>query len=68
MSFVILDDGVIYTVGSNKFNELGYQREDNSQSPQKVLALEDKFVTSVGCGDTFSVAITEGQNRIYHRS
>eukprot|EP00794_Sanderia_malayensis_P007994 gene7994-8853_t len=56
---LLTDDGVIYTVGSNTFNQLGYQREDNVLTPQKVLALEDKIVTSVGCGDTFSVAVTE---------
>ncbi len=55
-----LDDGVIYTVGSNTFNQLGYQREENLLTPQKVLALEDKIVSSVGCGDTFTVAVTEG--------
>lgn len=55
----LTDDGVLYTVGSNTFNQLGYQREDDSLMPQKVLALEDKCITSVGCGDTFSVAVTD---------
>ena len=57
----ILDDGVLYTVGSNSFSQLGYQREDNTMIPQRVLALEDKFITYVGCGDTFTVAVTEGK-------
>ncbi|XP_065070111.1 serine/threonine-protein kinase Nek8-like [Rhopilema esculentum] len=55
----LTDDGVLYTVGSNSFFQLGYQREDNAVTPQKVLALEDKVITYVGCGDTFTLAVTE---------
>jgi len=55
----ITDDGVLYTVGSNSFSQLGYQREDNSITPQRVIALKDKVIVSVGCGDTFTVAVTE---------
>ena len=63
-AFLFSDDGVLYTVGSNTFNQLGYQREDDSLMPQKVLALEDKCITSVGCGDTFSVAVTDGNEAL----
>ena len=60
MNITSLDDGVLYTVGSNSFSQLGYQREDNSITPQRVIALKDKVIVNVGCGDTFTVAVTEG--------
>ena len=60
MAMISLDDGVLYTVGSNSFHQLGYQREDNSINPQRVIALKNKVIIDVGCGDTFTVAVTEG--------
>lgn len=49
--------GECYTFGSNQFSQLGYNTEyKKDRFPQK---LETLVVSTVACGDTFSVAVTK---------
>ena len=54
-------DGQLYTCGANQFGQLGYQTDFNSKQAGQVLTLQGQRITMVGCGDTFSVAVSEGK-------
>ncbi|EDO46185.1 predicted protein [Nematostella vectensis] len=55
-TLVLLQNGKLYSFGSNSFGQLGYVREGVSRFPQLVESLND--VSYVACGDTFSVAVS----------
>ena len=54
---VLTASGKCMTFGSNSFGQLGYEREGASREPRVVKGLEDKKLTFVSCGDTFTVAV-----------
>ena len=55
---VLTASGKCVTFGSNSFGQLGYEREGASRKPLVVQALENKKLTFVSCGDTFTVAVS----------
>lgn len=55
---VLTASGKCLTFGSNSFGQLGYEREGASREPQVVQTLENKKLTFVSCGDTFTVAVS----------
>ncbi|CAH1773932.1 unnamed protein product [Owenia fusiformis] len=59
----ISEDGQLYTFGTNQFGQLGHDVCPD-RSPGLVKTLQMERVTHVGCGDTFTVAITE-KGKIY---
>ena len=66
LSFLIsnpLVDGQLYTCGANQFGQLGYQTDFNSKQAGQVLTLQGQRITMVGCGDTFTVAVSEGKRK-----
>lgn len=57
--------GQCYTFGSNQFGQLGYESDPNERGqPHCVMALQSYCVSAVGCGDTYSVAVTE-DNKVF---
>ena len=58
--YFCLDSGLVFTVGSNKNNQLGYQRVKGDLRPQLVESLSKKKIQHISCGDTYTVAITTG--------
>jgi NIMA (never in mitosis gene a)-related kinase len=57
---MLTDKGQCYTVGSNAFGQLGYERDSALKGPMLVKGLDGKHVEIVQCGDTFTTAITSG--------
>lgn len=55
-------DGELYTCGANQFGQLGYQTDLNIKQAGRVTTLSDHKVTMVACGDTFTVAVTQGNH------
>ena len=55
---VITSKNQCFTFGSNSFGQLGYHREGASREPRRVTALETRELTTVACGDTFTVAVS----------
>lgn len=55
-------DGELYTCGANQFGQLGYQTDLNIKQAGRVTTLNDHKVTMVACGDTFTVAVTQGNH------
>ena len=55
---VITAGNKCFTFGSNSFGQLGYHRDLAIRVPQMVPSLEEKTLTSVACGDTFTVAVS----------
>lgn len=53
-----LDEGEIYTTGSNDFGQLGANGREAQLSPVRVAALERYIVTHIACGPTHTVAVT----------
>ena len=62
--FTITVDGELYTCGANQFGQLGYQTDFNSKQAGQVVALKDHKVSRVECGDTFTVAVVQGELHI----
>jgi len=58
---ILTASGKCLTFGSNSFGQLGYDREGASREPQVVQALENKKLTFVSCGDTFTVAVSNNR-------
>ena len=58
---MLTEKGHCYTVGSNAFGQLGYQRDSALKGPLLVRGLDGKHVEIVQCGDTFTTAITSGE-------
>ncbi|XP_014773599.1 serine/threonine-protein kinase Nek8 isoform X1 [Octopus bimaculoides] len=57
---VVTVSGECFTFGSNQFGQLGYETEFSSRSrPQRVDSLESYVTTTVACGDTYTIAVTE---------
>jgi len=59
---VLTTSGKCLTFGSNSFGQLGYEREGSSREPRIVRALENKKLTFVSCGDTFTVAVSNDKD------
>ena len=55
------DNKELITFGSNQFGQLGHGSAYNEAMPQKVEALTGGNISLVTCGDTFTVATTEGK-------
>ena len=57
---IIVGNNEVFTFGSNQFAQLGHE---TLESPGRVLLPGVKDITKVimvACGDTYSIAITEG--------
>ena len=57
---VLVVDGELYTCGANQFGQLGYQTDFNSKQAGRVTVEPDHKITMVACGDTFTVAVSQG--------
>jgi len=57
-SMALTDYGILYTWGKGDYYRLGHGGEQHFRFPRNVLALEDKFVTSIACGSLHCVACT----------
>ena len=57
------EDGECYTFGSNQFGQLGVNKSVSARDtgPRTVDVLKEHAVSMVGCGDTFTVAVTQGE-------
>ena len=64
---VLTASGKCLTFCSNSFGQLGYEREGSSREPQIVQALENKKLTFVSCGDTFTVAVSNDKDMFMWR-
>ena len=53
------ESGECYTFGSNQFGQLG-NGQDSSIDRQVHQVLEDMVIVMVSCGDTVTVAVSEG--------
>lgn len=53
-------EGKCYTFGSNQFRQLGFDKEPQDRRPGLLRALTSYSITTVACGDTFTVAVTDG--------
>ena len=53
-------EGKCYTFGSNQFGQLGYEKEPQDRRPALVKALNSCKLSAVACGDTFTMAVSEG--------
>uniref|UniRef100_A0A8C8DZF8 HECT and RLD domain containing E3 ubiquitin protein ligase 3 n=1 Tax=Oryzias sinensis TaxID=183150 RepID=A0A8C8DZF8_9TELE len=53
----LLQDGSVYTCGSNSCGQLGHDKDGNS--PELVGALDTQKITMVSCGRAHSVAVNE---------
>ncbi|CAB4010471.1 serine threonine- kinase Nek8-like, partial [Paramuricea clavata] len=56
--------GKCYTCGSNSFGQLGFPKRASDPRPCLVKSLEEKLISHIACGDTFTVAVT-ADNEIY---
>lgn len=59
---VIAVEGKCYTMGSNQFGQLGYDKEQSDRRPGHVKVLSSSKISAVACGDTFTVAISDGKS------
>jgi alpha-tubulin suppressor-like RCC1 family protein len=57
LAFSLLDLGEIWSWGANESGQLG--REGRQSVPQQIDSLQTFAIFDVGCGEDFSVAITE---------
>jgi alpha-tubulin suppressor-like RCC1 family protein len=57
---VVPENGECYTFGSNQFGQLGVDANSHNNMPTLITALDKESVSMVACGDTFSVAVTNG--------
>jgi len=62
------DLGECYTFGSNQFHQLGHDKMVDGRCPRKVVNLDFYNITAVGCGDTFTIAISKGNDVLSGRS
>lgn len=65
LDFIISVDGELFTCGANQFGQLGYQTDFNSKQAGQVYTLKDHKIQMVACGDTFTVAVSQGMNHCY---
>ncbi|PVD23797.1 hypothetical protein C0Q70_17071 [Pomacea canaliculata] len=56
---VVNAEGKCYTFGSNQFRQLGFDKEPQDRRPGLLRALTSYSITTVACGDTFTVAVTD---------
>jgi NIMA (never in mitosis gene a)-related kinase len=54
-------EGKCYTFGSNQFGQLGYDKDPQDRRPALVKTLSPYKLINVACGDTFSVAVSQGK-------
>ena len=59
---IVTDEGLLYTLGSNAFGQLG--RESDELGSIVVEHLRGQKVIAVSCGDTFTVVAT-AENKLY---
>ena len=59
--------GECVTCGANTYGQLGYQRQSGHTLPAVVDSLAGERVQHVSCGDTFTVACTDGENEAWYR-
>ena len=53
-------EGHCYMFGFNQFGQLGNSNHVNNRQPQLLGTLDGHNVTSVACGDIFTVAVVDG--------
>ncbi|XP_043826949.1 probable E3 ubiquitin-protein ligase HERC3 isoform X1 [Dromiciops gliroides] len=56
-SIFLLEDGEVYTCGSNTKGQLGHEREGNK--PEQIGALADQHIVHVACGESHSLALSD---------
>lgn len=59
---LLVENGELFTFGSNQFGQLGHGSAFSGASPHKVEGLANSFVSFVSCGDTFTVAATDSKH------
>ena len=64
MLYSLTVEGKCYTFGSNQFGQLGYEKEPQDRRPAQVKALNSCKLSAVACGDTFTMAVSEGRSKI----
>ena len=56
----LLDDGTLYSCGSNDFEQLGHDK--SRKKPEQIVALETQFIMQIAAGHSFSLALNnQGQ-------
>ena len=55
-----LETGQCYTFGSNQFGQLGWNAPSSNREVNKPEKLKHLLVKFVSCGDTFTMAVTQG--------
>lgn len=64
---VSAERGRLMTFGCNKYGQLGVKDFKKHQGVQLLLGpFGGKVVSKVSCGDGFTIAATEGEQREYH--
>ncbi|BFY99642.1 hypothetical protein BsWGS_02682 [Bradybaena similaris] len=63
-SAIVTDKGECYTFGSNQFGQLGVEGDVVARHPALVALLQNKVITMLSCGDTFTVAVSE-ENEVF---
>ena len=56
-SLFLLDDGSVYTCGSNEYGQLGHEKQQ--RVPERVSALETQSVVVASCGGDHNLIITD---------
>ena len=64
----LTETGIVFMAGSNKYGQLGIHNNNTSDSislrPHLLQVPNQAKVIEVGCGDTYTVAVTE-DNKVY---
>jgi alpha-tubulin suppressor-like RCC1 family protein len=64
-SLALTSNGKVYAWGSNKFGQIGNERDNEYQlKPIKIEKFEEKTVVAISCGHYHSLALTEN-GRVY---
>lgn len=54
-SLFLIDDGTVYSSGSNDYEQLGHDK--SRKKPEQIMALETQFIIQVAAGYSFSLAL-----------
>ncbi|XP_067827514.1 uncharacterized protein [Heptranchias perlo] len=64
-SIVLVEPGYVYTFGRNTEGQLGTGNTKPYKVPMHVKQLQDKTITMISCGETFSVVGTDDNNILF---
>jgi E3 ubiquitin-protein ligase HERC4 len=56
-SLFLLDDGTVYSCGNNDCEQLGH--DGPRKRPEQIVALEAQYITQIGAGHSYSVALNK---------